>query len=168
VTHNSLDTFDPSLDLVLERVVDVPPHLVWKAWTEPEHLVKWFTPKPWTTVDCEIDLRPGGLFRTVMRSPEGQNHENIGCDLDLVVNSRLVWTDMLGPGYRPRSGGLNESTSCGFFTAFLLFEPAGQGTRYTARLLHRSAADRQRHEDMGFHEGWGTALDQLVAAVKAM
>ena len=114
MTHNSLDTFDPSLDLVLERVVDVPPHLIWKAWTEPEHLVKWFTPKPWTTVDCEIDLRPGGLFRTVMRSPEGQNHENIGCYLDLVVNSRLVWTDMLGPGYRPRSGGLNESTNCGF------------------------------------------------------
>src|ERR1700757_372332 len=63
---------DPKLDLLLERIVDVPRELVWRAWTTPEHLKKWFTPAPWTTVDCEIDLRPGGIFRTVMRSPEGQ------------------------------------------------------------------------------------------------
>ena len=168
MTHNIRYAFDPRLDLVLERVVDVPPHLVWMAWTQPEHLVKWFTPAPWTTVACEIDLRPGGLFRTVMRSPEGQDHENIGCYLDLVENRRLVWTDMLGPGYRPRSTGLNTDTNCGFFTAFILLEPAGTGTRYTARVLHGAEADRKRHEEMGFHEGWGTALDQLVAAVKAM
>ena len=50
---------DPKLDLVLERVVDVPPHLVWEAWTQPEHLKKWFCPRPWKTIDCEMDLRPG-------------------------------------------------------------------------------------------------------------
>ena len=64
--------FDPRLDLKLERVVEVPPELVWAAWTVPEHVKKWFTPAPWQTVDCEIDLRPGGIFRTVMRSPAGQ------------------------------------------------------------------------------------------------
>ena len=168
MTLDTRDAFDPSLDLMLERTVDVPPHLVWRAWTEPALVKKWFTPLPWTTVDCEIDLRPGGLFRTIMRSPEGQEHENIGCYLDLITNKRLVWTDMLGPGYRPRSGSLNESTNCGFFTAILLLEAAGNGTRYTARVLHGAEADRKRHEEMGFHEGWGTALDQLVAAVKAM
>ena len=84
---------DPRLDLVLERVVEVPPELVWKAWTEPEHLKRWFTPLPWTTVECEIDLRPGGIFRTVMRSPEGQDHPNMGCYLEVVPNRRLVWTD---------------------------------------------------------------------------
>src|SRR5690606_19383383 len=50
---------DPDLDLVLERVVDVPPHLVWKAWTEPRHLKEWFAPRPWTITDVELDLRPG-------------------------------------------------------------------------------------------------------------
>lgn len=70
---------DPRLDLVIERIVDVPPELVWKAWTSPEHLKPWFTPVPWKTVDCEIDLRPGGMFRTVMRSPEGQEFPNVGC-----------------------------------------------------------------------------------------
>jgi uncharacterized protein YndB with AHSA1/START domain len=69
---------DPLLDLVLERVVDVPPELVWAAWTTPEHVTHWFTPAPWKTVTCEIDLRPGGMFRTVMRSPEGQDFPNVG------------------------------------------------------------------------------------------
>ena len=50
----------PGLDLILERVVDVPRELVWRAWTTPEHLMKWFTPVPWKTIACEIDLRPGG------------------------------------------------------------------------------------------------------------
>ena len=67
---------DPRLDLVFERIVDVPQELVWKAWTTPEHLKTLVYPSPWKTIDCEIDLRPGGLFRTVMRSPEGQEFPN--------------------------------------------------------------------------------------------
>ena len=51
---------DPKLDLVLERVIDVPKHLVWKAWTEAEHLQHWFVPAPWSVARCELDLRPGG------------------------------------------------------------------------------------------------------------
>ena len=71
MSKRSHDAIDPNLDLVLERTVDVPPQLVWRAWTEPALVTQWFTPAPWTTVDCEIDLRTGGLFRTVMRSPRG-------------------------------------------------------------------------------------------------
>src|ERR1700757_2562428 len=92
---------DPKLDLLLERIVDVPRELVWMAWTTPEHVKKWFTPAPWATVDCEIDLRPGGIFRTVMRSPEGQEFPSVGCYLEVIENERLVWTDALAPGYRP-------------------------------------------------------------------
>jgi uncharacterized protein YndB with AHSA1/START domain len=79
-----LPATDPELDLVLERVVDVPPALVWRAWTEPERLKRWFTPKPWQTVECEIDLRPGGIFRTTMRSPEGEDTPHVGCYLEVV------------------------------------------------------------------------------------
>jgi uncharacterized protein YndB with AHSA1/START domain len=151
---------DPKLDLVLERVVDVPRDLVWAAWTKPEHLRKWFTPAPWTVSDCEIDLRPGGIFRTVMRSPEGKEFPNIGCYLEVVPNERLVWTDALLPGYRPAENP--------FLTAIITLEAQGKGTRYTAMAIHRDAAARQKHEEMGFHQGWGKALDQLVAHVKAM
>ena len=150
---------NPELDLVLERVVPVTPELVWAAWTQPENLVKWFTPSPWTTPEAEVDLRPGGVFRTVMRSPEGQTVNNAGCYLEVVEHRRLVWTSALGPGFRP-----NDFSGGGFpFTAILTFEPEGSGTRYTARVQHASAEHNKAHAEMGFVEGWGAALDQLVA-----
>lgn len=93
---------DPRLDLVLERVIDAPRELLWRAWTTPEHVKQWFTPKPWMITDCEIDLRPGGLFRTRMQSPDGKEvNDRHCCYLEIVPNERLVWTDALLPGYRP-------------------------------------------------------------------
>jgi uncharacterized protein YndB with AHSA1/START domain len=151
---------DPELDLVLERVVDVRPALVWEAWTKPEHLRHWFTPKPWTVADCEIDLRPGGIFRTVMRGPEGQEFDNAGCYLEVVPQKRLIWTDALLAGYRPSANP--------FFTAVLELEPSGKGTRYTATAIHRDEQGRKKHEEMGFYQGWGTVLDQLVVYAKTM
>ena len=156
---------DPELDLVLERVVDVSPALVWKAWTEPEHLVKWFTPAPWTTVDCEMDLRPGGIFRTVFRSPEGEEFPNVGCFLEIQPNRRLVWTDALEPGFRPSR---LEPDAPFKFTAAILLEAAGKGTKYTAIAIHKDRDGRKAHEEMGFHEGWGKALDQLVEVANKM
>ena len=155
---------DPKLDLVLERVVDVAPELVWAAWTQPEHLLHWFTPAPWKTVDCEIDLRPGGIFRTVMRSPEGQEFPGSGCYLEVIPNQRLVWTNALGPGFRPAGPpGANEAECNHFaFTAVIALAPQGNGTKYTALVMHAAEDGRRKHEEMGFHEGWGKALDQLV------
>ena len=155
---------DPRLDLVLERIVDVPRELVWAAWTKPEHIKKWFTPAPWKTVDCEIDLRPGGIFRTVMRSPEGQDHPNVGCYLEVIENEKLVWTIALAPGYRPSNG----PSEVPFFTAVIALEPQGKGAKYTAIVIHKDEADRKKHEEMGFHDGWGKALDQLVAHMKKL
>lgn len=150
-------TLDPDLDLLLERIVDVPPELVWSAWTTPDQLMKWFAPLPYTTVQCEIDLRPGGLFRTVMRSPEGQEFPNIGCYLAVVPNRRLVWTSVLGPGYRPTAHPTELA-----FTAVITLEPEGTGTKYSALAIHADPTACASHAEMGFHEGWGTALDQLV------
>ena len=156
----TIHKLDPKLDLVLERVVDVPPALVWEAWTKPEHLRHWFTPKPWTVAHCEVDLRPGGIFRTVMRGPDGEEHDAAGCYLEVVPQQRLIWTDALLPGYRPSANP--------FFTAIVELEPSGKGTRYTATAIHRDEDGRKKHEEMGFHQGWGTVLDQLVEYAKAM
>jgi uncharacterized protein YndB with AHSA1/START domain len=150
---------DPKLDLVLERTLDVPRELIWIAWTKPEHLRQWFVPKPWTIADCEIDLRPGGIISFVMRSPEGQEFPNVGCYLEIVPNERLVWTDALLPGYRPSENP--------FFTAILTMEPQGSGTRYKAVAVHRDEAGRKKHEEMGFHEGWGTVAGQMVDYIKS-
>jgi uncharacterized protein YndB with AHSA1/START domain len=171
MTHSNELLPDPKLDLVLERIVDVPVELVWLAWTKPEHVKKWFTPAPWSTVDCEIDLRPGDVFRTVMRSPEGQEFPNAGCYLEIIENEKLVWTSALLPGYRPKN---IETPSDGseyralLFTAIISLAPHGTGTKYTAIVLHQNERECQRHEAMGFHQGWGKALDQLVAHAKTM
>lgn len=156
------------MDLLLERIVDVPRELVWRAWTTPEHIKKWFTPVPWKTVDCEIDLRPGGIFRTVMRSPEGQTYPNIGCYLEIVENERLIWTNALAPEYRPNESPAACPGDPFYFTAVISLEPHGNGTKYSALVMHADAASCKRHEDMGFRDGWGAALDQLITLTKTM
>ena len=152
------DTHDPTRDLVLTRTINVPRERVWAAWTQPEHLVKWFAPAPWSTVACEMDLRPGGLFRTVMRSPDGQDYPNAGCFLEIVERERIVFTDALTQGYRP--------ADVPFFTAVITMRDHDGGTEYSARAMHRDSATRDKHEQMGFYTGWGQALDQLVALMQ--
>jgi uncharacterized protein YndB with AHSA1/START domain len=159
---------DARFDLSFTRVVDVPRPLVWRAWTEPELLKPWFCPLPWKTIDCEIDLRPGGIFRTTMQSPEGQEFPGTGCYLEVAPNEKLVWTNALLPGYRPsfipEKCGTDDA---GFmFTAMIELADHAQGTRYTATVIHADEASCQRHAAMGFESGWGTALDQLIAMIK--
>ena len=155
-------TLAPETDLELVREVDVPPALVWKAWTTPELLTQWFAPKPYETPHCEIDLRPGGIFSTTMRSPEGEEFSGDGCYLEVIPNERLVWTSALGPGYRPQAGPMP-------FTAIIELRPNGDGgTQYRAIAMHQNADDNRQHAEMGFVDGWGAALDQLVALVKTL
>lgn len=155
---------NPDLDLVLERTADVKPELVWKAWTRPKHLMKWFCPLPWKTIECEIDLRPGGKFMTVMQGPEGQKFHNVGCYLEIDENRKLVWTSALLPGFRPIQKPENGANI--LFTAIILIKPHRAGTKYTAIGIHKDQDDCNKHKKMGFNEGWGKAFDQLVEMVK--
>lgn len=159
---------DAKLDLSFTRIVDVPRSLVWRAWTEPELLKPWFCPLPWKTIDCEIDLRPGGIFRTTMQSPEGREFPNSGCYLEVIAQTKLVWTNALLPGFRPSL----PAATCGsddanfMFTAMIELADHASGTRYSATVIHADEAGCKKHAEMGFEGGWGTALDQLVAMVK--
>lgn len=121
---------DPKFDLVLERDIDVPVELVWKAWTTPKHLREWFCPRPWTISDATIDLRPGGAFNFTIRSPEGEEFPHTNCFLDIVPNERLIFTDTLIAGYRPSP---NPFLS---FTSALLLSRQGSGTHYVAMAIH--------------------------------
>ncbi|MCC5981598.1 MAG: SRPBCC family protein [Oceanicaulis sp.] len=153
---------NPSLDLEISRFIDAPVALVWEAWTNPEHFKKWWTPRPWQTVAADMVLRPGGLFRTVMRSPEGKSFDHKGMFIDVQPERLIAFTDALDDDWRP--------TSDAFFTALIYFEPEGDGTRYTAYALHKDEAGCKRHVEMGFHEGWGSAftqLEEVVAGLKA-
>lgn len=155
---------NPKLDLVLERTVDAPKELLWRGWTESALMKKWFTPAPWKTIEAELDVRPGGKFRTVMQSPDGEKFPSTGCYLETVKNEKLVWTSTLQDGYRPNVMGEEEIA----MTVVLTFETAGKGTKYTAVVMHDDEETRQRHKEMGFEQGWGSALDQLVALTKTL
>ena len=146
--------FDPAFDLMVERVVPVSAERAWTAWTEPQHVRRWYAPAPGDISECEIDLRPGGVFRFVPRQPDGTENPITCCYLEIVPFRRLVWTNALRPGYRPAPDG--------FFTAVMTLDPVGDATRCRTVAMHRSEDDRAQHEVMGFHDGWGTVLDQLV------
>jgi len=162
----SLLNTDPELDLVLERVVPVPRHLVWAAWTQPELMKLWFCPLPWKTTAAQVDLQPGGIFQTTMQGPEGPGFTNTGCVLQAVEGELFVWTGTLGPGFRPQDKALFAAVPF-MMSAIISLEDADGGTRYTAIARHGDVAARQAHEQMGFHDGWGKALDQLVEHAQA-
>ena len=151
-----------SLDLVLERTLDAPVDLVWKAQTDPNHLKHWFAPRPYEISECELDPSPGGIFRIRMLGPDGfdTGHGGAGCVLDVVERERFAWTSALGPGYRPAEMG--EGCESFPMTAIITLADAGGGkTLYRAVALHKNPADRDTHEKMGFQEGWGTCAAQL-------
>jgi uncharacterized protein YndB with AHSA1/START domain len=143
--------------LSLKRMLDVPAELLFRCWTEPELMKPWFCPKPWRVSDARVDLRSGGGSHTTMEGPNGERHENPGSYLHVVPNRELVFTDLTLADWAP-----NPDLFLGF-TGQLLFEPQADGqTLYTAICRHSTDAKRQQHADMGFHDGWGTALDQLI------
>jgi uncharacterized protein YndB with AHSA1/START domain len=156
-------TVNPKLDLVLERLIDAPKRLVWEALTKPEHLKEWYMPKPWGAVaNCELDVRPGGIFSIDIAAADGQVFPNVGCFLEVVPMERLSWTSMLFPGYRP---AVFDDIP---ITAIVTMETVGTGTRYVFTALHRDEADFEKNKASGWQQGTEIALDQFVAHVKSM
>ena len=142
-------------ELVITRLIDAPREAVYRAWTDPDLIVRWFTPPPWRTTRAELDVRPGGSSFILMQGPDGTEMPNHGIYLEVVENERLVFTDAYVNAWEP-----SEKP---FMTGILTFADEDGKTRYTARVRHWTEADREAHEKMGFHEGWGIATDQLAA-----
>lgn len=144
-------------ELVLTRLIDAPPAKLFRAWTDPALLRQWFAPRPWTTPVAELDVRAGGSSLIVMRSPDGTDMPLHGVYLEVVDNERIVFTNAYTKAWEPSDKP--------FMTVIVTFEDADGQTRYTARARHWTVADRETHEQMGFHQGWGKCADQLAALV---
>jgi uncharacterized protein YndB with AHSA1/START domain len=144
-------------DLVLTRIIDAPRAKIFKAWTDPELLKKWFAPASLTTPVVETDVRPGGSSLIVMRGPDGSEFPNRGVYLEVVENERLVFTNAYTKAWEPADKP--------FMTVILTFEEKGHSTKYTALVRHWTVDDREAHEKMGFHQGWAICTEQLAALV---
>lgn len=154
-SHQPRPAVDDTLDLTLTRVIRAPRSAVWRAWADPRSLEQWWVPAPAKCRVVALDLRPGGAFTTRLSedgAPFGPHID--ACFLAVDEGARVVWTDTLTGGWRPSAQP--------FLTAILTFRDHPDGTEYAAHVMHRSGADRQLHETMGFHDGWGTVAAQLA------
>lgn len=154
------ETTDGERDLILTRLIDAPRDKLFRAWTDPDLLKRWFAPKPYETPVAILDVRPGGSNLIVMRGPDGVDIPNRGVYLEVVENERLVFTDAFVAAWEPSAKP--------FMTVILSFQDEAGQTRYTACARHWTEADRETHEQMGFHQGWGICTDQLEALVRTI
>lgn len=150
-----------SIDLTLHRILRAPRSVIWDCWTKPELLQKWFCPRPHRITDVKLDLRPGGQFWFSMQV-DGAHPAYDHCFLHITPQERLIWTDLMTAAYRPQ-----DKPFLGY-TAELILADHPDGTDYTAIARHKSRADADRHERMGFSQGWGICADQLEELAKTM
>ena len=132
----------PGRELVLSRMIHAPREKVFKAWSHPELLKKWFAPLPYPTSAAQLDVRPPDANPIVMRNPDDNETPDRAVDLQVVENERLVFTDACTKA--------RESSEKPFMTVILTPEDEEGKTRYTARVRHWTVADREAHEKMGF------------------
>jgi len=144
-------------DLVLTRLIDAPRERVFEAWTNSTLLPRWWGPHGMTTPECEMDPRPGGIFRTVMRDPDGKEYPGSGVFLEVAAPERVAFTDAYTPGWVPAAEP--------FFTCVVTLEEEGGKTRCTTRARHWKQEDRDKHAEMGFEQGWGQMLERLETLV---
>ena len=153
---------NPELDLGLDRVIRAPRERVWRAWTDPEKLARWWIPKPTLCRVRRLDTRPGGAFVTEM-SEDGVEfvpHLN-ACFLAVEELERIVFTNAVDSTWRPAAPA---PVAC---TATITLTDHPDGTDYRVIVRHGDPEARALHEKLGFEEGWGTVTAQLAALAEA-
>lgn len=144
--------------LMMTRMFDAPRELVWRAWTQPEHVAKWWGPRGFSTRVEELDLRTGGAWRYVMIGPDGNEYPSQGVFREVSPPNRIVSTDEFGEDFTPPA---DMELPSGIVMT-VLFDEVDGGTRVTLHIAHATAEDRRRHEEMGVVPGWNSSLDCLA------
>ncbi|MGL4513876.1 MAG: SRPBCC family protein [Lacipirellulaceae bacterium] len=151
------------LDIVITRVFDAPVELVWRLWTEAEHIARWFGPEGFTTRVVHQDFRVGGEQRLVMVGPDGAEYPCKGKYLEIVPHQRIVSTDDFGDDF---VHGDPASLPQGMI-ATAEFEDLTGRTRLTLTIAHPTPEDLKKHADMGVVAGWRSSFRCLDAALEA-
>jgi uncharacterized protein YndB with AHSA1/START domain len=152
-------SINPELDLTISRVIKAPRSLIWNAWTDPSSFEQWWIPAPAKCKVMAMDLRPGGAFVTQMSENGGDFTPHLSaCFLAVDKAERIVFTNALTGGWRPAEQP--------FMTAIVTLQDHPDGTDYRAHVMHKSNADRNMHDELGFYDGWGTVIGQLARFVE--
>ena len=162
MTNTATNTYvpNPELDLTVTRIIRAPRSAVWNAWADPANFEQWWVPAPQVCRVLAMELRPGGSFRTTFSQDGVAFDPHItGCFLAVDAHERIVFTDALVAGWRPAESA--------FVTAVITMQDHPNGTAYSATAMHRNTSDRDQHEQLGFHDGWGTVTQQLADLVES-
>lgn len=157
INKNDLTNAQSECEIVITRVFDAPRSLVFKAWTDPKHVAQWWGPKGFTTRVTEMDLRSGGQWRYVMIGPDGTEYPAKSVFREIVPSERIVTSDEFDEGIEKV---MNIDLPEGMVTT-AIFEDLEGKTRLTIQIMHQSADDRRKHEEMGVIAGWNSSLDCL-------
>jgi uncharacterized protein YndB with AHSA1/START domain len=153
-------------ELVITRIFDAPRELVWKAWTDPEYLMRWWGPKDFTSPVCKMDFRVGGKYLFCMCSPEGQEYWSTGTYKEIVPLERIVCTD----SFADEKGNVIHASQLGMLGdnwplelhVTIIFEDLGVKTKMI--LKHVGIPSGQIEEMTG--EGWNGSFDKLAENLK--
>jgi uncharacterized protein YndB with AHSA1/START domain len=150
--------------LVITRLFDAPRELVWKAWTNPENVMRWWGPRNFTSPTCKVDLRVGGKYLFSMRSPEGQNYWTTGIYQEIVPMERLVYTD----SFADEQGNVVPATHYGMSSDFpqeaqvtVRFEDHDGKTRMTLTQVGVPTDENYEYTKAGWNESFDKLADSL-------
>ncbi len=141
-------------ELVMIRVFDAPRELVFKMWTDPEHVARWWGPKGFTNPVCEVDARPGGRIEIHMQGPDGQIHPMAGTFDEVVAPERIVLTSGAIEDEQGEPQLLVHTT--------VTFEDVEGGTRLTMHAVILRATGEAAGAVAGMEQGWTETLDRLA------
>jgi uncharacterized protein YndB with AHSA1/START domain len=156
--ENSYTDAQSEREIVIIRIFNAPRNLVFKVWTEAQHITQWWGPKGFTTTVKEMDFRPGGNWHYVMHGPDGTEYPAKGSFREIVQLEKIVTTDEFEEGF---DQVVKADLPSGPMVVTSLFEDLGNKTRLTLRILHSTAEDRHKHEKMGVIGGWNSSFDCL-------
>jgi uncharacterized protein YndB with AHSA1/START domain len=148
-------------EFIMTRVIDAPPEAVFKAWTDPEQMARWWGPKGFTMPYCKIDLRVGGVIHSCMRSPEGKDYWGKGVYREIVEPERLVFTDLFsdekGNTVKPVDYGMSADWPVEALISVTFDESDGK-----TKLTLRHSVSEELAESSGARQGWAETLDKLA------
>lgn len=136
--------------LNITRVFNAPRSLVFKAWTQPEHFAQWLGPKDFKAIACQMNVRPGGIYRACIRSPEGTDHWMQGVYREVIEPERLIFTF----AWEDESGQPKHET----LITVTFLEQDTQTKMIFRQALFESVDGRDAH-----HSGWDQCFDRLEA-----